>query len=68
MVRAMSGELLADDAHTRLIMADMRDPDAVLNHRNLRSLIDFSKPAGLLMTAVVHFVADGSDPWGLVKR
>lgn len=68
MVRAMSGGLLADDAHTRLIMADMRDPDAVLNHRDLRSLIDFSKPAGLLMTAVVHFVPDGSDPWGLVKR
>jgi trans-aconitate methyltransferase len=68
MVRAMSGGLLADDAHTGLIMADMRDPDAVLNHPNLRSLIDFSEPVGLLMTAVVHFVADGSDPWGLVKR
>jgi hypothetical protein len=64
----MSGGLLADDAHTGLIMVDMRDPDAVLNHRHLRSLIDFSKPVGLLMTAVVHFVADGSDPWGLVKR
>jgi S-adenosyl methyltransferase len=40
----------------------------VLNHRDLHSVIDFSKPAGLLMTAVVHFVAEGSDPWGLVKR
>lgn len=68
MVRAMSGGLLADDEHTGLIMADLRDPDAVLRHRNLRSLIDFSQPAGLLMTAVVHFVADSSDPWGLVKR
>ena len=68
MVRAMSAGLLADDEHTRLITADMRDPDKVLNHPDLRSLIDFGQPAGLLMTAVVHFVADGSDPWGLVKQ
>src|SRR5262249_6168364 len=68
MVHAMSGGLLADDAPTGLIWADMRDPDAVLNHPTLRSLIDFSKPAGLLMTAVVQFVPDGSDPWALVKR
>ena len=68
MVRAMSGRLLADDAHTRLLTADMREPGDVLGHPDLRSLIDFGQPAGLLMTAVVHFVADGSDPWGLVKQ
>src|SRR5487761_233395 len=68
MVRAMSGGLLDDDTHTRLVIADMRDPGEVLDHPDLRALIDFSQPVGLLMTAVVHFVADGSDPWGLVKR
>jgi hypothetical protein len=46
----------------------MRDPDAVLNHPEMRGLIDFSQPVGLLMTAVLHFVADGSDPWGLAGR
>ena len=40
----------------------------MLANPDLRALIDFGPPAGLLMTAVVHFVADGSDPWGLVKR
>lgn len=68
MVRAMADGLLADERHTRLVMADMRDPGEVLSNPELRSLIDFSQPAGLLMTAVLHFVADGSDPWGLVKR
>jgi S-adenosyl methyltransferase len=68
MVHAMSGGLIDDAARTRLIIADIRDPDEVLGHPDLRDLIDFSKPVGLLMTAVVHFVADGSDPWGLVKR
>jgi hypothetical protein len=68
MVEAMASGLLADDRHTRLIVADLREPDALLGNSELRSLIDFSKPVGLLMTAVLHFVADGSDPWALVKR
>jgi trans-aconitate methyltransferase len=68
MVKAMANGLLVDDTHTKLIIADMRDPDAVLSNDELRSLIDLSEPVGVLMTAVIHFVADGSDPWGLVKR
>ncbi|HLX51833.1 MAG TPA: SAM-dependent methyltransferase [Streptosporangiaceae bacterium] len=68
MVRAMADGLLADERRTRLVVADMRDPGEVLGNPELRSLIDFSQPVGLLMTAVLHFVADGSDPWGLVKR
>jgi SAM-dependent methyltransferase len=68
MVRAMADGLLADDAHTKLIIADLRDPGEVLGHPGLRSLIDFGEPVGLLMSAVLHFVADSSDPWRLVKR
>jgi hypothetical protein len=68
MVGAMSAALLGDDAHTRLLIADIRDPGEVLDHPDLRVLIDFTEPVGLLMTAVLNFVADGSDPWGLVKR
>ena len=68
MVLAMADGLLADEAHTKLIIADLRDPAEVLGHPALHSLIDFSQPAGLLMTAVLHFVADGSDPRGLVRR
>jgi hypothetical protein len=68
LVQAMAAGLLADEAHTKLIIADLRDPAGVLDNPELRSIIDFSQPVGLLMTAVLHFVADGSDPWGLVKQ
>ena len=68
MVQAMADGLLADERQTRLIVADMRDPGEVLGNQELRSLLDFSQPVGLLMTAVLHFVAGGSDPRGLVKR
>jgi hypothetical protein len=68
MVKAMAAGLLDDEEHTRLIVADLREPQALLANPDLRALIDFSQPVGLLMTAVLHFVADSSDPWGLVKQ
>jgi hypothetical protein len=68
MVAAHARGLLADDGSTTVIEADLRDPDGLLGHPGLRELIDFSEPAGLLMTAVVHFVPDDGDPWGLVAR
>ena len=68
MVAAYAAQLLAADGTTAVITMDLRDPDAVLGHPDLRAMIDFAEPVGLLMTAVMHFVADGSDPWGLVRR
>jgi hypothetical protein len=68
LVRVHSNALLTGEGSTRVITADLREPDGVLNHPQTRELIDFGRPVGLLMTAVVHFVADGSDPWGLVAR
>jgi hypothetical protein len=68
MVLAHASQLLSGTPATALVLADLRDPDSVLGHDNLRELIDFEEPAGLLMTAVLHFVADRADPWGLVQR
>jgi hypothetical protein len=68
MVAAHSGPLLAGDGTTTLIMADVREPDSLLGDPALRRLIDFAEPTGVLMTAVMHFVADDADPWGLVAR
>jgi hypothetical protein len=68
MVRAYAGELLTDSRLTTFVFADLRDPGQVLGNRQLRELIDFTQPVGLLMSAVLHFVADSSDPWGLVTQ
>ena len=68
MVAAYAGQLLAADGTTAVVTMDLRDSDAVLGHPDMRAIIDFAEPVGLLMTAVMHFVADGSDPWGLVRR
>jgi hypothetical protein len=68
IVGAHASDLLAGNTSTALVVADMRDPEAVLASPALRSTIDLGQPVGLLMTAVWHFVADEQDPWGLVDR
>lgn len=60
--------LLDGDDGACVVLADMRDPDAVLANEELRKLIDFTEPVAVLMTAVLHFVSDESDPAGLISR
>lgn len=68
MVREQASGLLADSAGVEVILGDLREPATVLADPALGALIDFSQPTGLLMTAVIHFVADERDPWQLVAR
>ena len=49
---------LVDNPGAVAIRADARDPDGVLNHPDTRALIDFDEPVGLLMVALLHFLAD----------
>ncbi len=68
MVQVLARELLTDDGTTAVIQADLRDTDALLSHPDLRRLIDFDQPVGILMTAVLQFVPDDADPWAVVSR
>ncbi len=68
MVGVLASELLTEDGTTAVIVADLREPEMLLGDKQLGALIDFGQPVGLLMTAVLQFVADEDDPWGLVQR
>jgi len=68
MVRQESQRLVTDPSRVRVIHGDLRDPESVLANPDVGEIIDFSQPAGLLLTAVVHFVADEFDPVALVSR
>ncbi|TVY99088.1 hypothetical protein EAS64_41720 [Trebonia kvetii] len=69
LVELHSREILGSAARqVGVICADLRDPDAILGHPVVREFIDPAEPTGLLMTAVLMFVADESDPHGLVRR
>ena len=68
LVLAYSARLLAGNPNAKVVLADLREPESVLGHAELTALIDFTEPVGLMMTAVMHFVASASRPWGLVAR
>ncbi|HEY7144016.1 MAG TPA: SAM-dependent methyltransferase [Streptosporangiaceae bacterium] len=68
MVAAHAAALLTGGNSTRFVQADLRRPDEVLDNAELRELIDFSLPVGLLITAVMHFVVDTDNPHALVAR
>jgi hypothetical protein len=36
--------------------------------REAAKFLDFSRPIGLMMIAVMHFIADEEDPHGIVGR
>ncbi len=58
--------LLAEDPNTAMVATDLRDAAAVLNHPDTRGLLDFSRPIGLLMVAVFHFVSDEAGPADII--
>jgi SAM-dependent methyltransferase len=64
---AHSRAILAGQDDAAIIEADLRDPATILDDPATRRLIDFSQPAGLLLIAILHFIADAEDPWQLVR-
>ena len=67
MVVTHSRALLAGD-NTAAIQADLREPDALLGHAELRELVDLDQPVALLLMAILHFLPDEEDPFGIVAR
>jgi S-adenosyl methyltransferase len=67
MVVTHSRALLAGD-NTVAIEADLRRPDSVLRHPEVRELIDFTQPVALLLVAILHFLPDDQDPFGVVAH
>jgi hypothetical protein len=63
---AHSELLLRGNADATVLAADLTKPEAVLDARVTREFLDFSRPIGLLLVAVLHFVPDERDPAGIV--
>jgi hypothetical protein len=59
---AHSQAMLAGNANATVINADLREPEKILAHDSTLGLIDFREPVGLLLCAVLHFIADDEDP------
>jgi SAM-dependent methyltransferase len=67
IVLAHGRALLAENANTTVIQADLREPKAVVDNEDTRRLIDFDQPVAVIFSATLHHVNDDEDPAGLVK-
>lgn len=63
-----SKALLADARTTDAVLGDVRDPAEILADPEVRAMIDFSRPVGLLLLAVLHHVEDDDDPAGITAQ
>jgi O-methyltransferase involved in polyketide biosynthesis len=58
IVLAHGRALLATDDLTTVVTADLREPETVFAHDDVRQLIDFNRPVGVLLIAMTHFLRD----------
>jgi hypothetical protein len=63
---AHSKAILAGQPDATVIEGDLREPEKILSRAAARGALDLSKPAGLLLVAVLHFISDAEDPWRIV--
>jgi hypothetical protein len=62
IVYTHSKALLADARTTDFVLGDVRRPGEILADPVVRTLIDFDRPVGLLMFAILHHVEDADHP------
>ena len=64
VIHAHANALLTGTGTTRIILADLRDPDVIL--AGARDFLDFTRPVALLLVAILHFIPDAEDPAALL--
>jgi hypothetical protein len=62
IVSTHASALLTGTGATAIVLADLRDPHAILSHPRTRELLDFTQPVALLLIAIVHFIRDEEKP------
>ena len=50
------------------LRADLREPDRCSATRQVRGLLDFGQPVGIMFMCVLHCLWDQEDPWGVVGQ
>ncbi|HEX5595359.1 MAG TPA: SAM-dependent methyltransferase, partial [Micromonosporaceae bacterium] len=61
-------ELLKGNQLATAVNGDLRDPQSILSHPQVAAMLDFDRPIGLLLGAVLHFVSDDEVAYDAVGR
>jgi cyclopropane fatty-acyl-phospholipid synthase-like methyltransferase len=65
---AHSRHMLAGNDLAAAIQADLRKPDDILGHPEVRRLLDFDEPVAVMIVAVLHYIPDSEDPPAIIAR
>jgi hypothetical protein len=68
LVHARALMISRPEGRSEYISADLRDPESILGDKTLRDTLDFSKPIGLTLIAILMLLSDEDDPWGRVAE
>jgi hypothetical protein len=53
---------------TAYLDADLREPDKIMSHPELHATLDLTRPVALMLVAILHFLTDDDDPYGILAR
>ena len=67
VVVAHGRALLESSPDVAVIDADLRRPGVIVGSEPLGRLVDFSEPVAVLLAAVLHFIGNDEDPYGIVS-
>jgi hypothetical protein len=65
---AHSRAILAGNPNAAVIQGDARDPGALLAKPEVQRVLDLSRPVGILLVALLHFIPDDGDAYQLVQH
>lgn len=66
VVQVHASALLTGQGRASMVLADVRNPRAVLDHPDVQELIDFNEPVALLLFAVMHFTTQDDEPGEII--
>jgi hypothetical protein len=67
VVLAHGRALLAEDDQTIVVGADITEPPSVLDHPDVRALLDFRRPVAVIASSVLHHLTDEEDPRSSIR-
>jgi hypothetical protein len=59
--------LIGDRLRAGAVLADLRDPQALLAQPAVQRLVNLAEPVAVLLVAVLHFLGNRDDPWAVVN-
>lgn len=58
--------LMAGDDNVQVVAGDIRQVEQILDNPVVQNFIDWDKPVGLMLIAILHFVSDEHDPQAII--